>query len=71
MIVPCNWLQHYENVMDPYHVPILHGSFSGPQFVAQMGLMPEVSFETYELGVRSTSLRRLDRAGCTGASPKR
>jgi phenylpropionate dioxygenase-like ring-hydroxylating dioxygenase large terminal subunit len=38
-LVPCNWLQHYENVVDPYHVPILHGSFSGPQFVAQMGLM--------------------------------
>ncbi|HET6598675.1 MAG TPA: Rieske 2Fe-2S domain-containing protein, partial [Burkholderiaceae bacterium] len=62
VIVPCNWLQHYENVMDPYHVPILHGSFSGPQFVAQMGLMPEVTFETYALGIRSTSLRRLDGA---------
>ena len=20
----CNWLQHFENVMDPYHLPILH-----------------------------------------------
>jgi len=20
-IIPCNWLQHYENVVDPYHVP--------------------------------------------------
>lgn len=58
-IVPCNWLQHYENVVDPYHVPILHGSFSGPQFVAQMGLMPEVSFEYFDLGIRSTQLRRL------------
>ena len=60
VIVPCNWLQHFENVMDPYHVPILHGSFSGAQFVAQMGLMPEVAFETWELGIRSTSLRRLE-----------
>ena len=25
-IVPCNWLQHFENVVDPYHVPILHGT---------------------------------------------
>jgi nitrite reductase/ring-hydroxylating ferredoxin subunit len=58
-LVPCNWLQHYENVVDPYHVPILHGSFSGPQFVAQMGLMPEVDFEYFELGIRSTQLRRL------------
>jgi phenylpropionate dioxygenase-like ring-hydroxylating dioxygenase large terminal subunit len=31
-IIPCNWLQHYENVVDPFHVPVLHGSFSGPQF---------------------------------------
>jgi len=59
-IVPCNWLQHFENVMDPFHVPILHGSFSGPQFVPQMGLMPEVTFEYHELGVRSTQLRRLE-----------
>ena len=31
-IIPCNWLQHYENLMDTFHVPILHGSFSGTQF---------------------------------------
>jgi len=60
VIVPCNWLQHYENLMDPYHVPILHGSFSGPQFVPMMGVMPEVQFETTERGVKSTSVRRLE-----------
>lgn len=59
-IVPCNWLQHWENVMDPFHVPILHGSFSGPQFVAQMGLMPNVEFEYFDLGIRSTQLRQLE-----------
>ncbi len=21
VIAPCNWLQHFENVVDPYHVP--------------------------------------------------
>ncbi len=31
-IMPCNWLQHFENVFDPAHVPILHGTHSGPQF---------------------------------------
>ena len=41
-IVPCNWLQHYENIPDVFHVPILHGAFSGVQFVAQMGIMPKV-----------------------------
>ncbi len=24
VIMPCNWLQHFENLADPYHVPILH-----------------------------------------------
>ena len=58
-IVPCNWLQHWENVVDPFHVPILHGSFSGTQFVSQMGLMPEVSFEATARGVKVVSLRTL------------
>ncbi len=59
-LVPCNWLQHWENVVDPFHVPILHGSFSGAQFSAQMGLVPEVAFETTGRGVKVVSLRRLD-----------
>ena len=58
-IVPCNWLQHFENVMDPLHVPILHGSFSGPQFVAQMALMPAVTWHTTARGVRSEQVRKL------------
>jgi nitrite reductase/ring-hydroxylating ferredoxin subunit len=59
VIVPCNWLQHYENLMDTLHVPILHGSFSGPQFTAQMGLMPEVTWAITERGVKAVSDRRL------------
>ncbi len=59
-VVPCNWLQHWENVVDPFHVPVLHGSFSGPQFIEQMGLMPKVSFETTARGVKVTSLRTLE-----------
>jgi nitrite reductase/ring-hydroxylating ferredoxin subunit len=59
-IVPCNWLQHYENVMDPLHVPILHGLFSGVQFVPEMVRMPEVRFEKFDYGIRSTQLRKLD-----------
>ncbi|MGQ0580850.1 MAG: Rieske 2Fe-2S domain-containing protein [Reyranella sp.] len=56
-IAPCNWLQHFENVVDPYHVPILHGSFSGPQFAAQMNAFPKVKFEYGRQGVKSTSVR--------------
>ena len=38
---PCNWVQTHENVMDPFHVFILHGSHSGNQFVPIMGQLPD------------------------------
>jgi len=57
VIAPCNWLQHFENVVDPYHVPILHGAFSGPQFVEQMSAFPKVKFEYGRRGVKATSVR--------------
>ncbi|CAM9680854.1 unnamed protein product [Phaeothamnion confervicola] len=59
-IVPCNWLQHYENVVDPFHVPILHGSFSGAQFTSQMASMPQVVFDATSIGVKVTSTRRME-----------
>ena len=58
-IIPCNWLQHYENLVDPFHVVILHSSFSGTQFVPQMAVMPQVSWDTTEHSVRTLSLRTL------------
>jgi phenylpropionate dioxygenase-like ring-hydroxylating dioxygenase large terminal subunit len=57
VIAPCNWLQHFENVVDPYHVPILHGSFSGAQFVEQMAAFPKVKFEYGRQGVKATAIR--------------
>ena len=57
VIAPCNWLQHFENVVDPYHVPILHGTFSGPQFVEQMAAFPKVKFEYGDRGVKAISTR--------------
>ena len=45
-IVDCNWLQHYENLVDPFHVVILHSSFSGTQFVPEMAVMPQVTWDT-------------------------
>lgn len=59
-VVPCNWLQHWENVVDPFHVPVLHGSFSGAQFVAQMAQVPKVEFSATERGVKVVSLRTLE-----------
>lgn len=59
-IIDCNWLQHYENLVDPFHVVVLHSTFSGTQFVEQMALMPQVTWDRVELGVRTTSVRRFD-----------
>lgn len=56
-IAPCNWLQFFENSIDHFHVPILHGSFSGSQFIAEMTVMPDVDFETTPWGVRSFTRR--------------
>ena len=58
--VPCNWMQHYENIMDPFHVPVLHGWFSGGQFVPEMAVLPDVEFLPFEMGMRSVSIRQLD-----------
>jgi nitrite reductase/ring-hydroxylating ferredoxin subunit len=58
-IIPCNWLQHYENLVDPFHVVVLHGSFSGTQFVEQMALMPQVTWEPQPQSVRTISVRTM------------
>lgn len=59
-VIPCNWLQHFENVVDPYHVPVLHGSFSGPQFTDMMASMPEVKFDKTPRGITVRSIRKQD-----------
>lgn len=58
-IIDCNWLQHYENLVDPFHVIVLHSTFSGTQFVDDLAIMPQVSWDTVELGVRTTALRKM------------
>lgn len=58
-VLDFNWLQHWENVMDPFHVPILHARFSGNQFTPEMALIPEVSYEYTPQGVRSIQMRDL------------
>jgi phenylpropionate dioxygenase-like ring-hydroxylating dioxygenase large terminal subunit len=59
-IVPCNWLQDWENVMDPFHLPILHTAFSGVQFVPEFGIMPEVEWHYDDLGMKYVAYRKLD-----------
>lgn len=52
-----NWLQHWENVVDPFHVPILHARFSGNQFLPEMAILPECTFSYSGQGVRCASVR--------------
>ena len=59
MTPPCNWLQHWENIMDPFHVVVLHATFSGTQFVPDMAVMPDVTFEPVPA---RHALRRLPQA---------
>jgi nitrite reductase/ring-hydroxylating ferredoxin subunit len=58
-VLDFNWLSHWENVMDPFHVPILHARFSGNQFVPEMAIIPECNFSYHDTGVRATSFREL------------
>jgi hypothetical protein len=59
-VAPCNGLQHFENVLEAYHVPILHGTFSGTQFTEAMNKIPKVKWDYTERGVKTFSTRRLD-----------
>ena len=57
----CNWLQKFENVMDPYHLLMLHAINSGDQFgsVITADGAPDIGFETTDLGVRYRFFRDL------------
>ena len=59
-IVPTNWLNDWENVMDPFHVPILHAAFSGVQFVPEVAVMPEVAWDYALHGMQYNAYRKLD-----------
>lgn len=56
-VAPCNWLQHWENVLDAFHVAVLHGNFSGTQFTEVMNRMPDVDWAYTPHGVKTVSRR--------------
>ncbi|MEM9562142.1 MAG: Rieske 2Fe-2S domain-containing protein [Actinomycetota bacterium] len=58
-VAPCNWFQTHENVMDPYHVFILHVAISGPQFSPQLEIWPHIEWQRHDWGVTSTQDRQL------------
>lgn len=60
MVRDCNWLQHWENIVDPYHLLMLHQGISGDQFEgALMQGRPHISWEKTPLGVRYTLIKDL------------
>jgi nitrite reductase/ring-hydroxylating ferredoxin subunit len=59
-LVPYSWLHMNDNVMDPFHVQVLHSTISGPQFAAQFALMPTVRFFPVEEGVCYSAVRKLE-----------
>jgi phenylpropionate dioxygenase-like ring-hydroxylating dioxygenase large terminal subunit len=58
--VPYNWLQAFENLVDPYHVYILHSTFTEVQFHDAFKRMPKVEFERVGTGVIYHARRDLE-----------
>ncbi len=60
VIAPWNWMQQVDNFLDPYHVPVLHGTFSGAQFAELLASMPDVRFAETPRGAIAEAVRPLD-----------
>ena len=58
-IIPWNWLQDWENSTDPWHVYILHSSFTEAQFAPQLAVRPQVDWEYTDLGIKYIAYRKL------------
>ncbi len=50
-ILPYTWLHTLENFMDPFHVYVLHSTFTLHQFAAGFAVMPKVEFEYIPGGI--------------------
>ena len=48
-VVPFNWLQHFENILDTAHFYWLHFFHSGPQFGSRYGEFDVLDFQPWEL----------------------
>ena len=59
---PCNWVQVFENSIDPYHVTFLHTRVSGVQFQENLVNLPVVDYHERASGngVFFTSTRRVN-----------
>ncbi|HWG29740.1 MAG TPA: Rieske 2Fe-2S domain-containing protein [Steroidobacteraceae bacterium] len=59
-VTPYSWLHMNDNVMDPFHVHVLHSTFTGPQFASGFLVMPTVDFFHIDAGVCYSAHRKLD-----------
>ena len=59
-VLPYSWLHMNDNIMDPFHVWVLHTTFSQVQFVADFAPKPVVDFFQAEHGVFYSAYRDLD-----------
>ena len=59
-VVPYSWIHMNDNVMDPFHVQVLHSTFSGVQFASGFIVMPTVEFFYADHGVCYSAYRELD-----------
>jgi len=59
-VLPYSWLHMNDNVLDPFHVQVLHSTFTGAQFHPQFALMPQVDFTQVDDGVYYSAQRTLD-----------
>jgi phenylpropionate dioxygenase-like ring-hydroxylating dioxygenase large terminal subunit len=58
-VLPYSWLHMNDNIMDPFHVHVLHSTISGIQFHEQFALLPKVDFFQAEHGVCYSAIRQL------------
>src|ERR1700745_2661694 len=66
----CNWLQHYENIVDPYHLLMLHQWISGDQYDgALMQGRATIGWEKTPLGVRYNLIKDLPNGNRMCATP--
>jgi phenylpropionate dioxygenase-like ring-hydroxylating dioxygenase large terminal subunit len=59
-VAPYSWLHMNDNVLDPYHVYVLHSTLTGPQFASEFALAPKVEFFKTEHGICYSAVRELD-----------
>ena len=59
IFTPCNWVQVFENIMDPIHGVFLHTRIAGTQFSDSFGDLPMLEFYESDVGMYYITPRRV------------